>query len=198
MALNFKRFTPLHPKSLSLVGRGVTGFIFRLICLLFALAFVARFGAKEMLRLYIEAGVGNCQKIPILCMSAQDEISNITIDQEFLSGLLPYNFPGIEISLPKNFTAVKEEITKAYYKKKKNVHNEAIAYLLYKEPDFFINLFPKVKKQGINDNYGFVAAVMSDRLEEARNLTSAFFVIMKGVFTPDLGGQDNLKMVKFA
>ena len=39
---------------------------------------------------------------------------------------------------------------------------------------------------------------MLANLDKIDSVTDAFFVIMKGIFTPDLGDQANVKMVEFA
>lgn len=168
------------------------------LILLFAIAFVLEFGGSSILRLYIESGIGNCQKIPILCMEPEKEVITLQINKEYLNQLLPYEFPAMKICLPKGFTAVQELKKKAYYKKWHSRDKGAIAYLNYKEPNFFISLYPQLKKQGINNNYEFVKQIMYARQNYIENLTDAFFVIMKGIFTPDVGDQRQVKMVQFA
>jgi hypothetical protein len=76
-------------------------------------------------------------------------------------------------------------------------HNTPTIYVLYEPPDFFIDLFPQLKKQGISDNYGFIKRIMFAKSKEVKNLTDTFFMIMKGIFTPDLGDQKNVRMVEF-
>jgi len=163
-----------------------------------AVLFVAKSAGPSLLRLYIETGIGTCQKIPILCMAPSQGITKAGINKEYAAGLLPYRFPKIEISLPRGFTVVQETIKKVYYKRRHRVHEGAVIYLLYEEPDFFINLFPQLKKQGIADDYEFIKHTMQAKIEEIKNLNDAFFVIMKGIFTPDLGEQKNVKMAYIA
>lgn len=167
------------------------------IVFLFALAFVVKFAGQSILRLYIETGIGSCHKIPILCMTPQEEIINPTINKEYSAELLPYKFPKMEICLPKGFAVVQEGIKKIYYKKRKEQHSGAVIYLLREEPNFFVNLFPRLNRQGIIDDYEFIKRTMYAKLRDVKNLTDAFFVIMKGIFTPDLGDQKNVKMAQF-
>ena len=163
-----------------------------------AILFVAKFAGQSILRLYIEVGIGTCQQIPVLCMAPTAGIANPDINKEYIAGLLPYRFPKIEISLPRGFTVVQETIKKVYYKKWKRRHAGAVIYLLHEEPDFFINLFPQLKKQGIVNDYEFIRHTMHAKINEVKDLNDAFFVIMKGIFTPDLGEQKNVKMAYVA
>jgi len=171
--------------------------IFLIIIFLVALAFIVKFGGPATLRLYIETGIGNCQKIPILCMAPEDQIAKQSINKEYLAELLPYNFPQMAINAPKGFTIIKEKITKVYYKKRRHREQGAVIYLLYQEPNFFVNLFPQVKNQGIKNDYDFLSRTMFAKLNQIKNLNDAFFVIMKGIFIPDLGDPKNIKMAKF-
>ncbi len=161
------------------------------------LLFVARFGGPRILRFYIEAGVGNCRDIPVLCISPQEEMVNPTIDEAYIARLLPYNFPGIRILLPKGFTVIKQRITKVYYKKWKRRAKGATIYLLYEPKDFFVRLFPQLKKDSVNNDYDFISRVMYARVNEINSLVDAFFVVMKGIFIPDLADQHNVKIIKF-
>ena len=38
---------------------------------------------------------------------------------------------------------------------------------------------------------------MSAKINEVKTLNDAFFIIMKGIFTPDLGDQTKVKMARF-
>lgn len=172
-------------------------FIAIAIILLAAILFVAKFGGPSILRLYIETGVGTCEKIPILCLAPEEGMVNRDINKEYFAELVPYKFPKMEIAVPRGFNVVQEGIKKVYYKNKKSQHSGAVIYLLYEPPNFFINLFPQLKKQEISDNYEFIRRVMYANLKDTENLTDAFFVIMKGIFIPDLGKQDNVRMVQF-
>lgn len=162
-----------------------------------AILFVAKFGGAPILRLYLETGVGSCRKIPILCLTPEEEIVQPGINKEYSAGLLTIKLEKVEIAVPRGFNVVQEAVKKVYYKKMKGHYSGAVIYLLYEPPDFFIDLFPRLKKQGITDNYKFVRRVMYARLKDTENLTDAFFVIMKGIFTPDLGSQDNVRMAQF-
>jgi len=162
------------------------------------LLFVAKFGGPRILRLYIETGVGNCQKIPVFCITPQKEIVNPKTDEEYLAKLLPYSFPEIQIRLPKGFKVIKERITKVYYKKWRHRAKDATIYLLYEPEDFFVRLFPQLKKYSINNDYDFISRVMYARVNEINDLVDAFFVVMKGIFIPDLSDQRNVEIVKFS
>lgn len=171
--------------------------IFIGVSLLLGLLFVIKFSGVTLLRIYIEAGIGNCKKIPVLCITPQEEIINPAINSEYLAGLLPYKLAEIQIRIPKEFKVIKQKIVKEYYKKKRYKYNAATIYLLYKKPNFFINLFPQVQTQGIYNDYEFISRVMYASPADIDNLLDAFFVVMKGIFIPDLGEQNNVKMVKF-
>jgi len=168
------------------------------ILLWLSIAFVAKFSGPRLLKLYLKSGVGDCESVPVLCAVPQENITKINIDKEYLDQLLPYKFPpDMQVYLPKEFTVVKELITKVYYKRKKRTSADAIFYLLYEPPDFFINLFPQLKNRGIEDDYGIIYRTMNADLNKVENLNDTFFVIMKGVFVPDLGDQKKVKMATF-
>ncbi len=186
--------------------RRILNYLYIAVVLLFALSFVAAFGGTAILKAYVKTGIGDCRTIPILCKVAQQEISNPEINKTYISELLPYtfpgqeapySFPGIEVSVPRGFTVVRGSITKVYYKRRKYDAKAPAVYLLYQKPFFFINLFPQLKKQGIDNNYEFVTRTLYAHLENISNITDAFFVIMKSVFTPNLGEQENLRIFKF-
>jgi hypothetical protein len=166
------------------------------ILLVLAILFIAKFGGPSILRLYIETGIGTCHKIPILCMEPQEKINTPLVNKDYILELLTYKFPKMSICLPKGFTVSQERMQKVYYKRKRK-GSAAIIYLLYEEPNFFVNLFPQLKKQGIKDDYEFIRRTMSAKLTDIKNITDAFFVIMKSIFTPDVGNQSNLKMAQF-
>ena len=171
--------------------------IFIGISFLFGLLFVIKFSGPTLLRLYIEAGIGDCKKIPVLCITPQEEIINPIVNSEYLIGLLPYKLAEIQISIPREFKAIKQRIVRAYYKKKRHDHNPATIYLLYKKPNFFINLFPQAQRQGVYNDYEFLSRVMYASPADIHSFLDAFFVVMKSIFIPDLGDQNNVKMAKF-
>lgn len=177
--------------------RTVLKYLYIAVVLFFSLLFVAKFGGPAILKAYVETGIGNCRTLPLLCFVPEKEIINPEIDKTYLSELLPYTFPGIEISIPKGFTVIKGKVTKVYYKRRKYDAKSPVIYLLYQKPNFFINLFPQVKKQGMENNYDFVTRTMNAKVKDIDNLTDVFFVIMKTIFTPNIGDQANIKMVKF-
>jgi len=175
----------------------IINYILKTAVLLLALTFVVKFGGANILKLYIETGLGNSQKAPLLYMLAEQELIKPSIDEAYLAGLKQYNFPEIQIRIPKEFTVVNEKIKIISYKNKKDKTRGDIAYLLYEKPDFFIELFPQVNKLGISNNYDFLCRTMYARTSHIQNIPDAFFVIMKGVFTPDVGEQKSARILKF-
>lgn len=162
-----------------------------------AVIFVIKFGGPRLLRSYIQNGIGDCVKIPILCMAPQDIQENLTLDNNYIQQLIPVQLPKTEVRVPKGFKVIEELVAKPYYKRKKLPKLEPVIYLLYQPPDFFINLFPQVKKSGIHNNYEFMRSLMHASESKIDNLNDAFFIIMKSIFTPDLGDQHNVKMLQF-
>lgn len=186
--------------------RRIIKYIYTAIVLFFALLFVVKFSGPAILKAYVRTGTGDCKSLPILCMTPEKELSNPEIDKTYISELLPYSFPGqvlpysfpgIEVSVPKGFTVIRGSITKVYYKRKKYDAKTPTVFLMYQKPSFFINLFPQLRKEGIENNYGFVTRTLYAKLEDINNITDAFFVIMKSVFTPNIGAQENAGIVKF-
>ncbi|MDD5237748.1 MAG: hypothetical protein PHU96_02115 [Candidatus Omnitrophica bacterium] len=169
------------------------------ILLLLGILFVAKFAGGRILRFYVESGVGDCQKIPILCMTPREVIDTPQINEEYIKELLPYSFPTFTISLPKGFNVIQSTIKKVYFKKAhRRPYAGPVIYLLHRKQDFFINLFPQVDKQGVKDDYDFIKRTMFANLKEINNLTDAFFVIMKSIFIPDLKSHTNVKMIQFS
>ena len=161
------------------------------------IAFVIKFGAPKVLRAYIQTGIGDCAKIPILCMSPQETQMAPVIDKTCILEFLPLEFPKTKICVPKGFKVVQELVKKPYYKKRKPFNTEPVIYIIHQPPDFFTKLFPQVKSMGIDNNYKFMRSLMYARVSEINNLTDAFFVILKSIFTPDLGDQRAVKMTQF-
>jgi len=174
----------------------VIRYILSAIVLMLGILFVIKFSGPALLKFYIESGVGTCKQIPILCMEPQEEI-RVNVNKEYAAELLPYKFPKMSIGVPKGFEAIQEKIKKAYYKKRKPKTNSGIIYLLYEEPGFFVNLFPILKKQGVNDDYEFFRRLMGAKISAIKTISDAFFIIMKGIFIPDLGEQNNAVMARF-
>lgn len=165
-----------------------------------SLAFVIKFSGPNILRQYISYGIGNCKDIPILCAQPQENTFKPEINKEYLETLVPQNFPKMSVAVPRGFTLVQELIKRVYYKKNhfnNRGNNKAVIYLLFQEPGAFIKLYPDVRKQGIKDNAEFLRRLMHANLGQVNNITDAFFVIMKSVFTPDIGNQSTAKMIKF-
>lgn len=173
-------------------------FILNAIFLILAIAYIAKFAGPNLLRLYVESGIGNCRNLPLLCLVPEQKIINPEIKQNYIAELIPYKFQDMQLLLPKGFTVVKETIKKVYYKKHKRLDKGAVVYLLYEKPGFFVDLFPQIKKQGIDGNYKFLGAMMNMRPRDIQNLAGTFFMVMKSIFIPDLGRQDNIKMAQFA
>lgn len=176
-------------------GKGWREIILKAGVFLLIFAFAAKAAWPSILRLYIETGIGNCQKIPLLCMAPSEEILPV-LDKDYIARLSPYRFTKMKICAPRDFLVIQEDVKKIYYKKKRPKKQEAVIYLLYKEPDFFINLFPLLRKQGVFNDYEFIKRIMYAKLKDIKSASDAFFVIMKGVFTPDLGEQKNVKMAQ--
>jgi hypothetical protein len=171
-------------------------YLSRAILLLIALAFIIKFAGPNILRQYISYGIGDCKATPILCMQPEDKIFTPQINNEYLDTLIPHTFPKMSVSVPKGFTLIQELIKKQYYKKR-HPNNKAVINLLIQEPGAFIKLYPDVQKQGVFDNYEFIRRLMYASLGKIENITDAFFLIMKSVFTPDIGNQSTAKMIKF-
>jgi hypothetical protein len=158
---------------------------------------VARFGGPKLLKSYIETGIGPCRKIPILCKVPGEKIDNPSIDRKLLLDMLPYKLHQMVVFLPKRFDVQQETVKKVYYKKWAKKNKGSIIYILCKNPGFFINIFPDLKKKDIGTNYEFLKKTMYANLDNLKNVTDAFFVIMKSIFIPDLGNQDSARMAEF-
>lgn len=169
------------------------------LILLSGVTFVIKFAGPNLLIQYISYGIGDCKQIPILCMEPDEKIIQppIELSEAYLQELVPQKFPHMSILCPKGFTVVQELIKRPYYKKNKWLDNGRIIYLLYQEPGEFLKLYPNVKRQGINNNYEFMERLNSANLNKIKNITDAFFVIMKSVFTPDIGNQKIAKIIRF-
>ncbi|MGD0336942.1 MAG: hypothetical protein ABSB18_07615 [Candidatus Omnitrophota bacterium] len=167
----------------------------RTIALGLCLWYVAIIGGPNLLKLYINTGIGDCNKIPILCMVPVEKITP-QASKECLRDFLPYSFPNIQVCLPDGFKVTCELAKKEFYKKKINRQNKSFAYLLYEEPGFFMKLFPQSKKAGANNNYEFIKRVMYANTNAIKNLNDTFFVIMKSFFIADLGDQKEVKMAQ--
>jgi len=173
-------------------------FSLTVIVLLLGVIFIINFGGPAILKSYIKAGIGDCQAIPILCMAPDEKIIKPAVKETCSVELFPRNdLPKISVCVPKGFTVVEERITKVYYKKAKRKNYDAVVYLLYEKPHFFIGLFPQLKKQGVYNDYEFIKRIMFAKFYDINTLTDAFFVIMKGIFIPNLGNQNNAKMIQF-
>lgn len=170
-----------------------------LLIIILALLFVIKFAGERFLKMYIEAGVGNCKNVPVLCMEPEKNTLYPSVDEDYINTqLIAYQFPKIKIKLPNGFNVVQELKKKIYYKRHEDEMGDfPIVYLLHQDPGFFLSLYPQLKKEGINDNYDFIKKMMETRLDKMRGLTDAFFIIMKGIFTPNLGNEKNLTTISF-
>jgi len=153
-------------------------------------------GGPATLKLYIESGIGNCKNIPILCVAPEDNFYQARIDDEFIASLHEYDLDQIHIHTPEGFKVVKQKIVIRYYKKKKDRTRGSAIYIVQKPEDFFVTIFSDIIKGSISNDYDFVSRVMNAKINSIVNLKDAFFVIMKGIFTPDLGDQASVKIVK--
>ena len=179
-----------------MAAKRFVSFLSSLLVLGLAITFVIKFAGPNLLRQYISYGIGDCKTIPILCMQPEEKVFLPEVNKEYRDTLVLQNFPKFSISVPKGFALVQELIKRKYYKKK-HAFNDAVIYLLYQEPNTFIKLYPDVQKQGVKDNYEFIRRLMYANLSRVDNITEAFFIIMKSVFTPDIGNQNIAKMINF-
>lgn len=171
--------------------------IYIAIVLFFGVLFVAKFSGAAILRLYLESGIGSCKEIPVFCITPNPKPVNQIINQEYNSGLVEYQLPQVQINVPKEFKVIKQNVTKMYYKKKQFKSKDSVMYLVYEPTGFFVGLFPQLKKQGINNDYEFISRIMNTKMNDVNNLLDAFFMVMKGIFIPDLGNQHNVDIVRF-
>ena len=171
-------------------------YLARAILLIITLVFIIKFAGPNLLKQYVSYGIGNCRSTPILCRQPEEKILIPEINNDYRETLIPHTFPKLQVCVPKGFALIQELIKKPYYKKKRS-NNKAVIYLLIQEPGAFIKLYPQVKKQGVTDNYAFIRRLMNADLNKVNNVTDAFFVIMKSVFTPDVGNQSTAKMIEF-
>lgn len=173
-------------------------YIYITVVLFFGLLFVIKFAGAAILRLYIESGIGSCKEIPVFCIAPNPKAVNQTINKEYNSGLIEYQLLQVQINAPKEFKVIKQHVTKMHYKKKKLKSKGSVMYLVYEPPGFFTGLFPQLKKEGINNDYEFISRIMNTKMNDVKSLIDAFFMVMKGIFIPDLGDQHNVEIVRFA
>ncbi|MDD5431508.1 MAG: hypothetical protein PHO70_00750 [Candidatus Omnitrophica bacterium] len=171
--------------------------IVAIIFIVLGVLFVARFAGPEVLRAYIRSGIGDCEQIPILCRAPDGNVIRGSINKEYYDQLRPFRFAKMEIFAPKNFNVIQEKIKRLSYKKHPRWQKSASIYILHENKDYFINLFPQLRKAGINNDQVYIERLMNAKLPEVNNLVDAFFVIMKGIFTPDVGNQKTVLMKRF-
>ena len=171
-------------------------FSIKAVSLIICLLFIIKFAGPNILRQYVSYGIGDCKAVPILCLQPDEKIITPEVNRAYLETLIPQKFPKMSISTPKGFSLVQELIKKKYYKKRQ-LENEAVIYLLRQEPGAFIRLYPDIQKQGVKNNYKFIRRLMYANLSKLKNVTDAFFIIMKSIFTPDIGQQCLCRMIEF-
>lgn len=170
---------------------------FIILALAGAVLYIAHFAGPKILRMYVHAGIGFIHRQPIFGMKPSDASVPLEINEEYLTELKPYKFSDVSISLPKEYRVVQGTEEKSYYKKYTKKSSGAVVYLLYQPPHYFVDSFPDIKEKGVTDDYTFVKKTMQSDADIIRNVTDAFFVVMKSLFTPDLGNQKNLCMISF-
>jgi len=168
------------------------------VLLALSIAFIIKFGSPQLLRFYVRTGIGDCQKIPIFCMSPLETLEIKNLPSVSDAGLVPYCAYKISAFVPRGFNVVQELFIKSSYKKYNRMHKGDVIYMLCQDKDFFARLYPQLKKAGVTDNYEFIRRVMNANEEKIGNVNDAFFLIMKGIFIPDIGNQANAKMVKIS
>lgn len=178
-------------------NKDIKRYILSAIFISLSIIFVIKTSGPLLLKAYIENGIGNCEKIPILCMVPDGKNISSDINDDYKQELIPYEFPKSSVFAPRGFSVVEETLKKVYYKKHKRMDAGSIIFLLYEKKDFFVNLFPQLQIQGVNNDYEFFRRMMFANLKEIKTITDAFFVIMKGIFIPDLGQQEAVTMTQF-
>ena len=156
-----------------------------------------KFASPSMLKAYIATGTGNCQTSPIFCMQPGNEIIEARGNKEYLEQLTVFKFDDIQVRMPKDFVVVHERVQKVYYKKIKHKKCGSSAFLLNQPPDYFIHLFPQAASRGVKTDYEFLDRTMCANLNNIKDSTDAFFVIVKGIFIPDVGNQKTVTMIRF-
>ena len=175
----------------------LTKYLFNTLLVGLAIFFIIKFAGPNLLTQYISYGIGDCKRIPILCMEPDEKITLLEPPSETdLQELVLQKFPRMSILCPKGFAVIQELIKRPYYKRNTWLDHGRILYLLYQAPGEFIKLYPDVKKHGVNNNYEFMQRLTSANIKKVRDINDAFFVIMKSVFTPNLGSQQIVKMIQ--
>ncbi|MBL7070257.1 MAG: hypothetical protein ISS27_02145 [Candidatus Omnitrophica bacterium] len=164
------------------------------IFILVSIAMVIKFQGALFLRMYVMFGIGDCAKIPILCMTPGERVISESFDQQEPEDFISHIFSDMSIRVPRGFTVVEREIKRVYYKKNKHIGKGAIIYLLYRPPGSFMSLYPQLKDSGVYSDYEFFRRLMFADERKIKSINDAFFVIMKGIFTPDLGDQTKVQM----
>jgi hypothetical protein len=167
------------------------------ILLLGALTLLVKLGGPKLLQNYIKMGIGDCKKIPVLCLLPNDEVLIPDINPDIAKHYLQYTFPKMAVRAPAGFSVVQEMIKKFYYDKKTRKNSRSIIYVLHEEKGYFPELFREAKKAGIDNNYDFIKRTMNAEPQNVKSITDAFFVIMKSIFIPDVGDQNKAIMTRF-
>ncbi len=162
-----------------------------------AVLFIVRFGGPQLLTFYVRSGLGQEVHLPLFYSSLSEEREVPAVSEQVLSRLKPTRMEDVELGVPKEFVIVKGALKRSYYKKWPPKSAGSQIHLLTQQKNYFVQLNPQVAAQGVRDDYEFLRRVQDARLDRIRSVTDAFFVIMKGIFTPDLGDQTDVRMGTF-
>jgi len=163
----------------------------------------AKVSGPVLLKVYVGFGIGDCKNVPILCVFTSENIVNPYIDEGYVRTLKRQDIGNVKVSVPSGISTKYEEIKRFNYRKGRKVNDRltisgSSMFIFCKSKNFFTGLFPQLKEIGISSDLDFISRVMSGNFEHMNNLTDAFFVIMKGIFTPDLGDQKSAKIIRFS
>ena len=168
-----------------------------IIISILAAAFIIFFFGANLLKAYIKTGIGSCSKIPMLCKIPTQEIIKPEIDKVYLSTLIPHKFSKLSLFTPRGFAVIQELEKQPFYKKRLGQHKASVIYTFRQDPGYFIKLFPQVKNAGVTNNYEFIKQLAFANTDGIKNINDAFFVILKSIFTPDLGDQNKVISASF-
>lgn len=162
-----------------------------------AVLFIIRFGGPQLLSFYVRSGLGKEVHLPIFYSARKEERAVTAVSEQVLAQLRPTRMENVELGVPKEFVIFKGALKRSYYKKWPPKSAGSQIHLLTQPKNYFVRLNPQVMAQGVSDDYEFLRRVQDARLDRIRSISDAFFVIMKGIFTPDLGDQKDLRTVTF-
>jgi len=168
------------------------------IFLVLAVVYIIKNASSPFLKLYVRQGMGDCRTNPILCAVPQVGQIAHQPDKAYLEELKLFRFDKLQILLPKDFKVVLEQSEKFYYKKRPWRARGGTVFLLLEPAGYFISMLPELKKKGITNDYEFIERLLSANLEGIATLGDVFFVVLKGLFTPNLGPGKEIKIVRFS